>query len=273
MVLGILTSEITAFYTAYIQKNEARLPELPIQYADYAIGSETLSGEMLDKQLGYWTDHRQYSGIAQLVIDKPRPSIQQFHGDEVDYLHAEQLADLNRFAKSQGVTLFMLLNAALALARHSGQNDIVLGTSVANREQAELANMVGCFANTLVLRSDLDGNPRFDEFLQQTKTRLLQAYQNQQIPIEKLIDELQPERSFSHTPLFQVMLLMQNNSEGELSIPGANFELVDRQTTVSNFDLTLMKERDSKLLLRWEYAKSLPLPKLFSAWRSTWRSY
>src|SRR5690606_1616341 len=163
--------------------------------------------------------------------------------------------------KSQGATLFMGLHAVFSvlLSRYSNETDIVVGSPIANREQAEVAGLIGFFVNTLVLRSDLSENPSFTALLKQSKAMLLDAYAHQQVPFEQIVERLQPERSLSHSPLFQVMLVLQNNEQGILELPGLTLSPVEQGGgSIAKYDLTLnISESDHGLSLGWEYNTDL----------------
>ncbi len=262
--ITILINELNALYSAYSQGRENPLPPLEIQYVDYAHWQRNwLQGDVLEQQLQYWEG--QLAGLPlvhSLPLDHPRPKVQSFAGR----LHRSQIdantrTALHAVCQSRGATLFMGLHAAFStlLARYSNELDIVLGSPIANREQAEIAGLIGFFVNTLVLRSDLSDNPSFTDLLDQSKRTLLDAYAHQQVPFEQLVERLQPERSLSHSPLFQVMLVLQNNEQGTLSLPGLTLSPME-QTSVrlAKFDLTLyVSEGMDGLELDWEYNSDL----------------
>ncbi|MES2825221.1 MAG: amino acid adenylation domain-containing protein, partial [Pseudomonadota bacterium] len=218
-----------------------------------------LQGEVLDQQLGYWTKQLASLPVAHsLPLDHPRPSIQTFVGttynSQIDVATSKKL---NHLCQSQGATLFMGLHAAFSvlLSRYSSEKDIVVGSPIANREQAEVAGLIGFFVNTLVLRSDLSENPSFTSLLKQSKTMLLDAYAHQQVPFEQIVERLQPERSLSHSPLFQIMLVLQNNEQGILELPGLTLSPVEQRSVgIAKYDLTLnISENEQGLWLGWEY--------------------
>ena len=241
---GIFFRELSTLYTAYCQGQAHALPELPIQYTDFAVWQrENLSGKRLEKQLSYWK--QQLAGAPQsldLPTDRPRPALQSFRGDVYSFEFSGPLAQtLAAFSRQEGVTLFMLLLAGFKalLGRYSGASDILVGTPVANRQRAELENLIGFFANTLVLRTNLSGNPTFRELLSRVRNVALEAYDHQDLPFEKLVEELNPERSLSHSPLFQVLLALQNAPREGLQLPGLRFESIPIRATGSKFDLAL----------------------------------
>jgi amino acid adenylation domain-containing protein len=241
---SIFIRELSALYHAYTNGLPSPLAELPIQYADYAVWQrEWLQGAMLQEQLQYWREQLQGAPpVLELPTDHPRPAVQSFRGARhaalLDHGVSEQLQELSR---REGVTLFMSLLAAwqVLLARYSGQEEIVVGSPIAGRTRSETEGLIGCFVNTLVLRSDLSGDPSFAELLQRVKEVCLGAYGHQELPFEKLVEELQPERSLSHNPLFQVMFLLHNAATelrdmGELRLQAHSVE-----STTAKFDLSL----------------------------------
>ncbi len=262
--MGILVNEFSQLYKAHIQGQVNPLPPLPIQYADYAHWQRSwLQGEVLEQYLGYW--EAQLAGLPlvhNLPLDHPRPAAQSYNGKTYVSRVDEETSDaMSRLCHAQNATLFMGLHAAFSvlLSRYSNETDIVVGTPIANRQQAEVAGLIGFFVNTLVLRSDLSGNPDFVQLLKQSKAMLLDAYAHQQVPFELLVERLQPERSLSHSPLFQVMLVLQNNEEGSLELPGLSVSsLGQNNVNVVKFDLILtVKEHKSGLMLSWEYNTDL----------------
>lgn len=258
--MAILINEFKTLYSAYVENQANPLAPLGIQYSDYAHWQRNwLQGEVLEQQLNYWAKQcANLPVVHNLPLDHVRPPIQSFTGDtynlQIDASIIKSLADL---CKMQGATLFMGLHAAFSvlLARYSNETDIVLGTPIANREQAEIAPLIGCFINTLLLRSDLSGSPSFIKLLQQSKNMLLEAYAHQQVPFEQIVERLQPERSLSHNPLFQIILVLQNNEEGVLELPDLILSPLPRERGgVAAFDLTLsMSENADGLWLGWEY--------------------
>ncbi len=261
--MNILINELSALYNAFASDQPNPLTSLAIQYYDYAYWQrQWLTGEVLEQQLGYWKT--QLDGLPlvhNLRLDHPRPAVADFVGSMVQHtLPIALKTGLNTLAKTQGVTLFMLLNSALAclLSRYSGVDDIVIGSPVANREQPEIAPLIGFFINTLVMRSDLSGDPLFTKLLGQTKQRCLDAYAHQQVPFEQLVDELQVERTLSQNPLFQVMLTLHNFAETSLNLNAVEVANFDTAHTKAQFDISLnVLEDDSGIHLVWEYASAL----------------
>ncbi|BBN81239.1 hypothetical protein PA25_12240 [Pseudoalteromonas sp. A25] len=257
--MAILINEFCQLYHAHITGDTASMPPLAIQYADYAHWQRSwLKGDELHEQLDYWA--QQLAGIPEvhgLPLDNPRPAEQAFKGGRVcSVIDKAQTERLNALCQKQGATLFMGLQAlfALLLSRYSNETDIVMGSPIANREQEEVAGLIGFFVNTLVLRSDLSLNPSFSGLITQSKTMLLSAYAHQQVPFEQIVERLKPTRSLSHSPLFQVMLVLQNNEEGELHLPDLALSLVERQEVLAKYELTLnVIETDQGLSLDWQY--------------------
>ncbi len=261
--LAILVKELGCLYGQFVEAGAPQLSPLTIQYADYAAWQRGwLSAQVLDEQLAYWQQQlADLPVLHSLPLDKPRPEIQSYIGGacrrEIQSAVARQF---NLLCQRQGATLFMGLHAAFAvlLSRHSNQADIVIGSPIANREQNEVAELIGLFANTLVLRSDVSGQPGFSQLLAQSKNTLLDAYAHQQVPFEQLVETLQPQRSLSHSPLFQVMLVLQNNAEVVAKFSGLNVAVVDIQRQLSKYDLNLeVIESESGLKLNWQYNSDL----------------
>jgi len=246
--IGVLAREVAALYEAYSEDRPSPLAELEIQYADYAQWQrEWLSGEELEKQLGYWK--RQLEGVPatlDLPTDRPRPAIQSHRGASEPMFAPKELCDaLKSLGLEEGATLFMTLLAAfqVLLSRHTGQDDIVVGSPIANRNRAEIEGIIGFFVNTLALRTDLSGNPTFREVLRRVREVTLGAYAHQDLPFEQIVESLQPERNLSHTPLFQVAFTLQN--AGRMTAPQdapesrLRWAPFDMRRGTAKFDLTL----------------------------------
>jgi condensation domain-containing protein len=223
--MGVLVRELAALYEAFRRGEPSPLGELPVQYADYAVWQrEWLSGEVLEEQLDYW--RRQLAGAPPalgLPTDRPRPQVATYHGAVEKFeLSAELSESLKKLGRSEGATPFMTLLAAFyaLLYRYSGQEEIVVGSPVAGRTRAETEGLIGFFVNTLALRTDLRGNPRFVELLKRVREVCLGAYGHQEVPFEKLVAELQPGRDMSRHPFFQVMFVLQNVPLEPLELPG-----------------------------------------------------
>ncbi|MGB2960773.1 MAG: amino acid adenylation domain-containing protein, partial [Bacteroidota bacterium] len=249
--IGVLIGELGALYKAYIAGEESPLPDLSIQYPDYAVWQRSwLQGEVLEGQLAYWKDMLQgVPPLLELPTDRPRPAMQTIRGGRKNFtLPAEQSEALASLSRNEGVTLYMTLLAGLQilLHRHSGQQDISVGTPIANRNRSETEGLIGFFVNTLVMRSDLSGVPSVREVLHRVRDIALGAYAHQDVPFEKVVDAIQPERDISHSPLFQVMFTLQNAPEEAVDLPGLRIEPVEVDTGVSRFDLTMTMVEESE---------------------------
>ncbi|HEX2642239.1 MAG TPA: amino acid adenylation domain-containing protein, partial [Thermoanaerobaculia bacterium] len=242
--LGVLLEEVAALYGASLAGEPSPLPELPVQYADFALWQrDWLRGEELERQMGFW--RRQLEGataLLELPTDRPRPQVQSSRGAwQPVSLPGELVRDLG-FGRRQGVTLFMVLLAAwqTLLFRYTGQRDLSVGSPIAGRNRGETERLIGFFVNTLVMRGDLSGNPTFEELLARVRRVALAAYAHQDLPFEKLVEELKPVRDMSHQPLFQVMLTLQNAPLGKMALPGLSLTPVEVGSSGSKFDLTLV---------------------------------
>ncbi|MDJ0842598.1 MAG: amino acid adenylation domain-containing protein, partial [Acidobacteriota bacterium] len=234
---------------------------LPIQYGDFAHW-QTARMDELSEQLAWWKDHLQGApALLQLPTDKPRPAVRSERGAVYRFEMSPQLTGaLNALATQSGATLFMVLHAGFAalLSRYSLSEDLVIGTPVANRNRPELENLIGFFANMLILRLDLGGEPGFAELLNRARAVALESYGRRDVPFEQIVDAVQPERNSSHTPLFQVVLVMQNMSDGELALPGLHLSPLDQIYESAKFDLTLnVGEYRGKLAAAFEYRTDL----------------
>lgn len=257
---GVFVREVATHYNAFSNGEESSpLPPLSIQYADYARWQrDWLQGSTLETELDFWK--RQLAGapsVLELPADHPRPAVQTFRGDRQSFtLPADVAEPLKELAQSEGATLFMTLLAAfkVLLSRYTGQNDIVVGSPIAGRNRAETEGLIGLFINTLVLRTDTSGNPGFRQLLQRVREVTLGAYAHQDLPFEKLVDELQPERTLSQSPLFQVMFVLQNAPQDELELPGLSLSPMSHENPTSKFDLTLtMLDTEHGLIGGFEY--------------------
>ncbi|AZF42326.1 Non-ribosomal peptide synthetase [Pseudomonas sp. R1-43-08] len=245
--MQVMVEELVQLYAAYSQGQDLQLPELPIQYADYALWQRGWmeAGERA-RQLAYW--QALLGGeqpVLELPLDRPRPAQQSHRGASLQvHLQAELVAGLKRLAQHEGVTPFMLLLASFQtlLYRYSGQSDIRIGVPIANRNRVETERLIGFFVNTQVLKADLDGQMSFVELLQQTKQRALEAQAHQDLPFEQLVVALSPERSLSHNPLFQVMFNHQTDAQGARdgqALPGLRVVELDWDSQTTHFDLSL----------------------------------
>jgi amino acid adenylation domain-containing protein len=246
--MGILVPEVAALYAAFAAGRPSPLPELPVQYADFAVWQRSwLQGEALDAEVDFW--RRQLTGLPPLLAlptDRPRPAVQSFRGAVRPVrLPAGLTRQVEALARREGATLFMVLLAAFQalLARTSGQLDLAVGSPIAGRNRVEIEGLIGFFVNTLVLRGDLSGHRlSFQELLARVRETSLAAYMHQDVPFEKLVEELAPERSLTHTPLFQAMLVLQNAPAGRLAIRDLRLRPVAVPATTAKFDLTLTLE-------------------------------
>ncbi|HXR65806.1 MAG TPA: amino acid adenylation domain-containing protein, partial [Ktedonobacteraceae bacterium] len=239
----IFVRELSALYRACAAGTSSTLPRLPIQYADFAVWQRVwLQGDILTNQLDYWRQQLVGSSPLDLPTDHRRPMQSASKGAACSLSLPEDLQhSLIALSQREGVTLFMMVLAAfqVLLARYCGQTDIAVGTPIANRTHPELEGLIGFFSNTLVMRGDLSGNPSFAQFLQQIREVALGAYAHQDIPFEQLVEELQPERNLSRTPLFQVMLVLQQEAQASEQVEGLTLSSVGIERSTTKFDLTL----------------------------------
>jgi amino acid adenylation domain-containing protein len=241
---GILFRELWALYGALSEGRESPLAPLPVQYADYAVWQrEHLAGERLDGELAYWRGKLAGAPeVLELPADRARPAVQDHRGGRLPIrLDAELAAAVQALSRREGVTPYMTLLAAfqLLLGRWSGQDDVVVGTSIAGRTVPETEPLVGLFANTLALRGDLSGDPTFCALLGRTRETVLEAYAHQEVPFEKLVEALRPERSLSHSPLFQVMFELANTPGSGAPVDGIEVGGFGQALDFAKFDLTL----------------------------------
>lgn len=258
--VGTLLSELATLYDTYSKGNPSPLQELPVQYADYASWQRNrLTGTVLEHQLNYW--RRQRDGappLLDLPTDCARPPVQTFRGSvEVANFSPALAIALKAFSQREGVTLFMTLLAAfyVLLYRHSGQQDITVGSPISNRNKTGLEGLVGLFVNTLPLRFNLSGNPTFKQLLSHVREMVLGAYENQEVPFEVLVRDLQPERNLSSSPLFQVFFAIENIRPGAADF---KVEMDFVSTATSKFDLSLyVREFSGGMSAELEYCTDL----------------
>jgi amino acid adenylation domain-containing protein len=263
---AVLIRELAALYSAFGEGRPSPLAPLPIQYADFAIWQRRPQQmRAIGRQLEYWK--RQLAGAPDridLPTDFPRPAHETFHGARHEFVIAADLSSaLRALAQTHGATLFMTLFAAFNvwLYRYSGQDDLVIGSVIANRDRQELEPLVGFFVNTLALRSDLSGDPSYEELLARVKKTSQDAFAHQMLAFERLVEVLSPQRSLSHAPLFQVMFSLQNTPTAKLELSGLRVTLLELPRDTAKFDLILyMRERDEELVGTWEYNTDLFLP-------------
>jgi amino acid adenylation domain-containing protein len=275
--IGLLIDELSKLYSAFTLNLPDPLPQLPIQYRDYAYWQRNrLHEDVLKTHLEYWTE--QLAGLPHvhsLPLDYQRPTEQRFHGAQLtQVIDGETLKSIQTLSEQRNATLFMSLHALFSylLGLYSGENDIVLGAPVANRDQLDTCNLIGFFVNTVVLRLDLSDNPSFDTLLNRSRTTLLSAWEHQHVPFEALVDRLQPVRSLSHNPLFQIMLSLNNTEFKELSLNDVVLSQVEIENNTAQFDLTLdASETESGLELVWEYNTELFKPETITAMMQLFR--
>jgi amino acid adenylation domain-containing protein len=262
--MGVLVREVAALYEAFSCGKPSLLPELPIQYADFAVWQrQWLQGEVLEAQLSYWKQHLGGSSpLLKLPTDRSRPEVQTFlRGATTHFVLPKDLSDvIAALSRKEGVTLFMTLLAAFQtlLHRYTNQDDIVVGTDVANRNRSEVEPLIGFFVNLLVLRTDLSGNPSFRELLRRVREVTLGAYAHQDLPFAKLVEALGTERNLNHTPLFQVLFVLQNAPMPSLELSGLTLTPIEVETGTAKFDLALfVEETEQGLIGTWNYSTDL----------------
>jgi amino acid adenylation domain-containing protein/FkbM family methyltransferase len=262
--MGVLIRELNALYAAFERGEDDPLPELTVQYADYAVWQRKwMEGEKLQRQAEYW--RQALAGAPELLelpADRPRPARQSFAGASVELVLDEKLTEgLKELSRRYGTTLYMTLLSGWAalLARLSGQKDVMIGTPVANRGRMEIENLIGFFVNTLALRVDVSGAPTVGELLERVKERVIGAQQHQDLPFERVVEIVQPARSLAHSPLFQVAFAWQNAWEGTLELAGSEVKPLEVASHgVAKFDLMLcLQEEGVAIKGGLEYATAL----------------
>ena len=259
----VLAKEFSTLYDAYRNKRTVQLAEMPIQYADYALWQEdNLSDNEHVTQLRYWK--KQLADLPQvhsLPLASPRPTQQSFLGETFNHRIGTQLTrKLNQLAKDNDVSMFMLLESAFAaiVSRLSGEQDVVIGTPIAGRTQESLKSLIGLFVNTLVMRTDFSAPLSFIQLLKQTRKNSLDAFDNQSLPFERLVDEINPQRTLSHTPLFQLMFVLERDSALDLNLPQLAVKRLDDLGVIAKFDITLQViEKGDGLSVNWNFAKDI----------------
>jgi amino acid adenylation domain-containing protein len=261
--VSLLTRELATLYEAYREGGESPLEDLPIQYADYAIWQRQAQREkVLEKQLAYWRQQlADAPTVLELPADKPRPEVQTQSGASVLFALSEEVrAGLKTLNREESVTLFMTLLAAfnVLLSRYSGQRDIIVGTPVANRNRAEVEDLIGFFSNTLALRTKLDAEMSFRQLLKQVREVCLGAYAHQDVPFERLVEELTAGRDLSRSPLFQVMFSLESTAGRGSELPGLKITPTVLDNETSKFDLSLgLFETERELVGAFEYSADL----------------
>jgi alpha-ketoglutarate-dependent taurine dioxygenase len=243
--LGVFVQELATLYEAFCQGRPSPLPELSIQYGDYAVWQRTqLQGKGLERQVEYWKRQlKDAPPVLELLSDRRRPEKQRFRGAVRSMALSKDLTEaVKNLSRDENATLFMTLLAAfkVLLYHHSRQEDLVVGTDVANRNRVETENLIGFFVNQLVLRTDLSGKPAFQEILRRVREVTLDAYAHQDMPFDKLVEVLKPERSLKYSPIFQVKLVLQNAPMPPLELANLSLAAVPIKSGVSRFDLTLL---------------------------------
>jgi amino acid adenylation domain-containing protein len=257
--MGVFVQEMTTLYEALAAGRPSPLPPLPVQYGDFARWQrEWLTGEVLDREVAWWRERLSGApAVLDLPLDRPRPALHTFHGGRrsrrLGPAASEALLHLGRTREATPFMTGLALYAAL-LQRHTGSVDLVVGTPIANRNRQEIEGLIGFFANTLALRVDLSGAPGFGELLDRVRETALGAYSHQDVPFEKLVEELAPARNLRHTPLFQVMFILGGAPLREMGSGGLRISLLQIESQAAKFDLTLMvEESDTGLGLTFGY--------------------
>jgi amino acid adenylation domain-containing protein len=260
--IAVLFREITRCYQAITNGQDAKLPELPLQYAEYAEWQrQYMTGDVLAKQVGYWKSKLAGAQtILDLPTDHPRPTSHSWHGaTEELILDGDLLTELKRFAQNEGATLFMVALAAFQalLRRYTMQDSILVGTPIAGRNELEIENLVGLFVNTLIFRADFTDDLSFRDLVRQVRAFALEAFAHQDVPFEKLVEELVPQRLVDTTPLFQVMFTFQNIPKQVFEIPGLVMKEVPFESGIAKFDLSAEVFENNGLHCRFEYNTDL----------------
>ena len=261
--MALYVRELSELYSAFVEGKPSPLPELPIQYVDFALWQRKwIQGETLERHMEYW--RKQLDGAPatlELPADRPRPAVQTFRGETRSVrLSLEILGGLKKLSQREGATLYMALLAAFQtlLYRYTGQEDVVVGSPIANRNRAETEDLIGFFVNALTMRTSLRGNPTFRELLGRVREVALEAYAHQDLPFEKLVEEFDPERSLGHNPLFQVLFVLQNAPKIKLDLPGLKLEWLNLYSGTAKFDLALhVAERPDGLNCMMEFNTDL----------------
>ena len=264
--LGVAVNDIGAVYDAFAAGLPSPLPPLELQYVDFAAWQrEQMSSGLLVRQLGFW--QRELAGapaLLELPTDRPRPVVQSYRGTRRYHsIEAALLAELKLFSRAHDATLYMTLLAAwqVLLHRYSGQDDIVVGSPMANRDDPALEPMIGCFVNNVMMRGRLGSNPSFREFLAQTSTAVLAAFDNREVPFDRIVESIRHERSTGHSPLFQAMFTLQSFPRAPTQPKGLRLELLapdEAATEAARFDITMeVEERKNGLQVVYEYSTDL----------------
>lgn len=276
--MGVLLDELNALYRAYLEGKACPLPELRVQYADYAVGQrKAMEGEVLKQQAEYWKNVLTGApGLLELPADNERPVQQDYAGAVVEVTLEEELtARLTELSRARGTTMFMTLLAGWAalLGRLSGQQEVVIGIAAANRGRREIENLIGCFINTLAVRVDLSVETTVAELLELVKVQTLAAQEHQDLPFERVVELVQPVRSLAHNPLFQVMFAWQNAPAAKLELPGLAVEELQLASTTTKFDLALsLRQTGQKIMGGVTYATALFERETVERYLGYWRT-
>ena len=260
---GIFLQELGVLYEAFCAGGSSPLPELTVQYADYAVQERLwLRGDALERQLAFWRERlKGVPAVLELPLDHQRPTTRTFAGAcEMLHIPTDRVNALKDLARQEGATLFMALMAIYQamLSKYSGEEQIVVGTDLANRTMPETERMIGFFINLLAVRTDLSGNPTFRALLGRVREGLLESYAHQEVPFPKIVHEVQPERSASHNPIVQVLFVMQNTPRAKRQLAGLQLEPFEVPVTTSKFDMALfVAERPEGLVGYWVYSTEL----------------
>ena len=260
--MGILLHELWSLYQGFVDRKTPSLPKLLVRYRDYAAWQRAqFHGEVMATDLAFWRKQLAAAPRLELSTDRPRPRLQTFRGARQEISLTESVtATLNQLSQHEGVTLFMTLLAAfqVLLYRYSGQEDIIVGAPVANRDQSGIEGVIGFFVNTLALRVDLSDQPSFKELLRRVREVCLDAYAHQAAPFEKVVEALNLRRELNRNPIFQTMLVLQNTPRRPVDPPGIRLESIEIDNQTAQFDLSLyLRERDGKLIGFFEYSTDL----------------
>ena len=261
--MGVLIREVITLYEAFSKGLPSPLPEPPIQYVDFAYWQrQWLKDDVLEAQVNFWKQRLAGSQpLLELPTDRPRPPLQTYNGATISFAFSEELGrGIRALGQAEGATLFMTLLASLQilLNRYTGQDDINVGTPIANRNRSETEGLIGFFVNTLVMRTDLSGDPDFKEVLKRVREMALAAYAHQDLPFEMLVDIVQPKRNMSHSALFQVVFTLQNMPLGSQELSDLTMSSVEAETNIAKFDLTVsMMEQGDGLAGSFEYNTDL----------------
>ncbi|HEX2927283.1 MAG TPA: amino acid adenylation domain-containing protein, partial [Ruminiclostridium sp.] len=259
---GLFLKEITVLYQAGIKGLEAGLPQLEYTYGDYAFWQrEYLKGSVLDKKLSFWKKYLGYSSLMlDLPLDKPKQSLQSNMGASSRFAVPDNISSrIKEICRKENITLFTFLLTAfnVLLYKYTYQEDIIVGTPVANRTRSEFEGLIGCFVNTIPLRTDISGNPTFREVLERVSKSNAEAFDNQDMPFDVLVEELHLERDLSRHPIFQVMFVLQNASYKTIGIENVEFEIMNTDSRTSKFDLTLEVYEEEVINGRFEYSTDI----------------